>query len=569
MTPPACSWRTLVALTTAWSLTIGALLVWVLSTTGGTLREQLKSFQFWSLETCVILLLALGVAVARGHLTRVGRRDRLRMAGLAVLALALTLLVAPRTNRIYYDEQIYQSIGQNLADLKLAQMCNDGTVEYGRLQCWSGEYNKQPYAYPHLLSLAYRTFGVGPAVAFAVNAAVMAMTVSMVCLLVLMLFDDAIAAFFAGLLIALTPEQLVWSATAAVEPSASLACVAALAASVHFIRSRSTMALGLAAVAAAYAIQFRPESLLVLPIIGLLLWRHARNEFRGARLWWFGLLFVALVAAHVGHLFAVRNEGWGAAEAPLSLGYVMANLRVNGRFYLGDERFPLIFTALAIAGLFGRRFAAERVALLGYFVLFFAIDLLFYAGSYNYGADVRYSLMTYPPLAILGGLGLARIVRWAHRVNPVLPAQAAASAALAFQFLWYTPIVRATTEEAWAARADVRFARSFVPSLPPNSYVLTHNPGMFHGWGINAGQMSLIVSNPGYLKYLTDRHAGGVYVHWNFWCNVQDPVQREFCRRALENKPAEMVREYRERDQRYAMYRLEKTASQNHEAGSK
>ena len=32
-----------------------------------------------------------------------------------------------------------------------------------------------------------------------------------------------------------------------------------------------------------------------------------------------------------------------------------------------------------------------------YFLVFFAIDLVFYAGSYNYGADVRYSLMTYPP----------------------------------------------------------------------------------------------------------------------------------------------------------------------------
>lgn len=569
MGSPACSRRELLALTVAWLLVTGALLMWVLNTTGGRLREQLKSIQFWSLEACVILGLALGAVVVRHRLERLGRRDRLRMAGLAAIALALTLFVAPRTNRIYYDEQIYQSIGQNLADLKLAQMCNDGTVEYGRLQCWSGEYNKQPYAYPHLLSLVYRAFGVSPAAAFAVNAAVMAMTVIAVYMLVLMLFDDGIAAFYAGLLVALMPEQIVWSATAAVEPAASLACVAAMAATMHFIRSRSTVALAVAAVSAAYAIQFRPESLLVLPIIGLLLWHHARGEFRRARLWWIGLLFVVLVAAHVGHLFAVRNEGWGAADAPLSLNYVTANLRVNGRFYLGDERFPFVFSLLAIAGLFGRRFAIERIALLGYFAVFFAIDLLFYAGSYNYGADVRYSLMTYPPIAILGGLGLARTVKWARRVDHVVPAHAAVIAALAFQFLWYTPIVRATTEEAWAARADVRFARSFVSSLPRNSYVLTHNPGMFHVWGINAGQMSLIASNPAYLRYLTDRHAGGVYVHWNFWCNVQDPVQREFCRRVLENRPAEMIREHRERDQRYAMYHLVTTASQNHDSGSK
>ena len=77
------------------------------------------------------------------------------------MALGLTLGVAPRTNRIYYDEQIYQNTGQNLADLKRAQMCNDGTIEDGRLRCARGEYNKQPYAYPHLLSLVYRVFGVG------------------------------------------------------------------------------------------------------------------------------------------------------------------------------------------------------------------------------------------------------------------------------------------------------------------------------------------------------------------------------------------------------------------------
>ena len=35
--------------------------------------------------------------------------------------------------------------------------------------------------------------------------------------------------------------------------------------------------------------------------------------------------------------------------------------------------------------------------------------------------------------------------------------------AMAFLFLWYAPVVRATTEEAWAARADVRFARTLAP----------------------------------------------------------------------------------------------------------
>jgi hypothetical protein len=124
-----------------------------------------------------------------------------------------------------------------------------------------------------------------------------------------------------------------------------------------------------------------------------------------------------------------------------------------------------------------------------------------------------------------------------------------------FQFSWYAPLVRATTEEAWAARADVEFAKSLVPELRENSYVLTHNPGMFHIWGVNAGQVSRIVIDPGYLPALAGRYSGGIYLHWNFWCNVQDVVQQEFCQRALSSGVFELVHEYRERDQRFALYR--------------
>ena len=163
--------------------------------------------------------------------------------------------------------------------------------------------------------------------------------------------------------------------------------------------------------------------------------------------------------------------------------------------------------------------------------------------------------MIVPPVAALGGLGAARLAA-ALSATVRVSGYLVVTAALLFQFLWYAPLVRATTEEAWAARADVRFARSFASGLGPNSYVLTHNPGMFHVWGISAGQMSRPVSNPEYLDLLAARYAGGVYVHWNFWCNVQDPVHPAICREALQLKPSEIVREDHERDQRFAFYRL-------------
>ena len=554
--PSRTAWA---AVAIAWSVTLGVLLVWLLGTSTGTLREHLKAGQFWSLEVCLFLVVTTGGFILKGVVRELDRTDLTRMAVLAMVAVSLTLFVAPRTNRIFYDEQIYQSIGQNLADLKLAQVCNEGGVQDGRLKCASGEYNKQPYAYAHLLSVAYRLTGVHDATAFVVNAAAMAVTVCAVYVLVWLLFRDRTAAFFAGLVLALTPHQIIWSATAAVEPTASMAAVLALVCAAYYARTGETAALGGLAVCAAYAIQFRPESILVLPVAGLLTWPRLRTELARPHGWWIGLLFLALASVHIAHLFAVRHVDWGTSQARFSLSYVRDNLRVNGWFYLADERFPAAFTLLALSGLTMSGFRRERFAMALYFLLYFGIDLMFYAGSYNYGADVRYSLLTYPPIAVFAGLGAARAARFLTRVG--LPARTVMVTAMAFLFLSYAPVVRGTTEEAWAARADVRFARLFAQELPPNSYVLTHNPGMFQLWGDSAGQLPLIVQNPAYVRYLSGRYTGGVFIHWNFWCNVQDPVHPEFCRRALELGTVELVREYRERDQRFALYRITRPPS--------
>ncbi len=519
-----------------------------------SLREELKSLQFWSLELCVALGVALGAPVLRSIAGALTSRDAIRMGIPAALALAVTVFAAPRTNRNYYDEQIYQSIGQNLADLRLAQMCNEGNVEYGRLQCFGGEYNKQPYAFPHLLSIAYRLSGAHASTAFVLNAMAMTLSVCAVYILVLLLFEDRVAAFFSALLLSLTPQQILWSATAAVEPSSALACLVAVVCAVHFARSTTIGALAALGVASAYAVQFRPESLLILPVLLFLLWNR-REEFSKPRFWWVVLLTLVLLAVHVGHMIAVRNEGWGTTDARLSVRYLALNLANNGWFYVADWRFPAAYSLLAVLGItFGERRHA-RLAIGLWFLMFFGIFLLFYAGSYNYGADVRYSLLTYPPIAVLGGLGASRLVGWLARAGCTRPF-AAVTAGVVFQFLWYVPLVRATTEEAWAARADVRFAESAARELRGNTYVLTHNPGMFHVWGVNAGQMSRIVIDPGYLAALSRRYSGGVYLHWNFWCNVQDAVQQEFCQKALAAGPFELVRDYRERDERVAFYRL-------------
>jgi len=549
--------RAFAAAGAAWALAVMAILGWLLWTPVPVLRAQLQILQFWWLEACVFL----GLAVAGAALSELGqtleRRDIVAPLALALAAVCLTLALPPRTNRIFYDEQIYQNVARNLADAKRAQLCNDGAVREGRLRCAAAEYNKQPYAFPHLLSLAYRAFGVRDAIPFAVNAAAMGMTVALLYLLVLVLFADRVAAFCAAIFVAVLPEQLVWSASGAAEPAASLACIAALLAAACFVRSRSNTALAGVAIATAYAVQFRPESLLIVPVVGLLLVQRAPDDVATPRMLWAGLLFLALTALHFGHVVAVRNEGWGTSQERLALSYAVQNLHVNGWFFVRDARFPAVLTLLALVGCGVRRVPPGRITVAVYFLLFFVVTLFFYAGSYDYGADVRYSLMTNPPVAIFAGLGAAWLLRHVER-RPLRIAVCVvlAAAAVARYVVVSVPVVRGIADSAWAARADVDFAKSFVPRLPKDAYVLSHNPGMFQVWGVNAGQMSL-ATNPRFLDDLAVRFGGGVYLHWNYWCNTQDPVHRALCAKVRDLRPVALAGDFRADDQHFAFYRMD------------
>jgi dolichyl-phosphate-mannose-protein mannosyltransferase len=550
----------------AWIAVVAGLALWLAGTPPPVLRDELTRSQFWALEAQFLAVVGLGCLTIPALFRSLALRGRglVVPAAIAGLAFALAAFLAPRTNRIYYDEQIYQNIARNFVDLRLAQMCNDGNVEYGTLQCARGEYNKQPYGFPYLLSVAFRIGGVGERAAFAVNPIAAALTVWAVFLLTLLLTERPDAAAYASLITALMPDYLRWAHTTAAEPSAALACALAVVAALAFARLRSTTSLLWLSASCAFALQFRPECALVLPVVGLVILFAAPNEFGRPRFWWAALAGVALASVHIGHLVAVRNEGWGASGDRLSTSFVRLNLGANGWFYAADGRFPVVYTLLALLALLLWKPRRAIVVPAVFFLLFWGIFLFFYAGSYNYGADDRYSLMSYPAIAVLAGVGAAasvdavsRRLTWTQRRL----AGRVVFAALVVQFLWYAPFVRAVGEEAWGARADVNFARDMVRDLPTNAIVLTHNPNMFHVWGRNAAQLSLVSTDPYFVQRITaERYAGGVYFHWNFWCNVADPSQRRFCDTALARYPHTLVREYRERSYRFAFYRLESAA---------
>jgi hypothetical protein len=128
-------------------------------------------------------------------------------------------------------------------------------------------------------------------------------------------------------------------------------------------------------------------------------------------------------------------------------------------------------------------------------------------------------------------------------------------AALYF-FTGFLPLVRAIGKEAWAARADHEIAREMLALVPENSMVLSHNPGMLQVMGNSAAQTSTATYQSSRVDEFFRRFPGGVYFHFNFWCNVSDPVQNAFCTKVLETYPTQVIEEWSAGTYRYVLYRL-------------
>ena len=560
---PASPSRQWLLAASGWILVAGTIGPWIALTPREDLLAQLVHVQFWTLELLFAALVALSIAHARS-LWQLATSQAPAHSGAvwcvsaSAAALLLATTVAPTTNRIYYDEQIYQNIGQNMSDLRLAQMCNDGSIEYGRLQCHEGEYNKQPYGHPYLLSIAYRAVGTADGVAQRLNSLWAALLVVVVFLTTALLFRSTVAASFAALVMALIPENLRWAATAAAEPSAAFFATFAVMSSAYFVRTRTTSALLWVVSASSFAAQFRIESALALVIVALLVLSAAPHEIRRPRTYLAAALAALLLGPFLGHVAAVGDDSWGAYGPRTSLSYVWPNLTVNGPFYLADERFPASFTLLAILGAATSRRKGIAAVVVCHFLAFFGIFLFFYAGSYDYGADVRFSLTTYPAIAILSGLGAATAAAscsTAFRLSPSR-ARAAVCAIIVLSFSWHLPYVRAVGEEAWGARTDVEFAHTVASTVPSDGYLFSHNPNMFHVLGTSSAQTGIAADRPGYVAGLLERYRGGVYFHWGFWCNVQDDVQRDLCRQVTEIYDLEVVAERRHWYQHYLLYRV-------------
>jgi hypothetical protein len=300
-----------------------------------------------------------------------------------------------------------------------------------------------------------------------------------------------------------------------------------------------------------------------------------------------GLIAFALIIPHIWHFFAMSDQSWGASGAKFSTSFFPNNLTVNGFYFLNNKGFPVLFTLLALAGLAawkgrpgrgGEEIGPGSVSLiLLWFLLFWGIFLFFYAGSYKYGADVRFALVCFMPLAVLAGLGGDALRKWVAGGEDAPKGEGEAAAGggrpglrtvyrrpfaallillLLFCWLKFVPLVRLVGQEAWGARYDHKYSHEFIRKIPNRSIVVTHIPTMFLLWGQNAIQSYAGINNPDLIRDLMTRYNGHVYFHKNYWCNTLNDENKTICNGMQLRYDLEPVAVAREQSYEYGLYRM-------------
>lgn len=476
---------------------------------------------------------------------------------LAIIAIAFFLrgFTAPKTHRILYDEDIYQNQALNIARENKSIVCNFQIIGQ---PCQDYFYNKEPAGYPFLLSLAYRIFPAGDTTAYWFNIAQSTLIVLLLFFLVYLIFQNQQIALWSSFFLSLIPIHILWSPMSSAENSFSLWMIIALIFLFIFRQTKNYPPLFSAIIASALAMQMRPEGVLFLIItIGFfLIYIRPLKLLKETKFILAILLLIVLSTPLAWHMSSVSNDNWGATGPKFSLQYFTNNLLTNVQYFTSNADFPIFFFLLVIAGLIYVWFYDKKTAVFSYLWLFvfFGIFLIFYAGSYYYGADIRFANDIHPQIAIFCGLFAWRITRLKLKNFNWLPYILTSVIVIIsiYSLLNFWPKITSIGQEGWDAREAHDFVIASAKNINSNSIISLHNPAILLNENISSATPNFIFDKT---KFNQLQNQGiDIYFFYDYWC-FSDPWKAT-CDNILNQYGKTEVAEKTVKNRTYRLFKL-------------
>ncbi len=479
-----------------------------------------------------------------------------------LISISLNAFVAPMTHRVYFDEDIYANIGQNILQEGKGILCNRGLPEG---ECFEYILNKQPMGHQFLYAVTFAIFGVNELPAHILTMLLGALSCVFLFTTAYLLTKRADIGLFAALMLALTPVLIRWSATMAAGTFLLFFSLMSMTFLLIYIKqnNQKTKTLLLAAVSFAYALQLRPEGYLLLIPAALALIFYDKNLWKKINKLSFvipiAILFLLIMPTVIHTTAAINKDPWGTDNGKVfSTEYLNNNVSVNTSFFVENTRFPMIFTLLALLGgaiAILKKQYKFTILLATWFFAFFIIYGLFYAGSFNYGVDVRFSQTLYAPLLIFGAIGLYSIknaiVKKLHiNKNIVFAILAIILIVIWIPFYGYSSTIG---EQARVARAQHDYAYEIQNEIPKNCLIMNHVPSMWLVMGYPSMQTWFGQNKP--VMEWAFNQTDCIMFYEAYWCG-SEPYKSTVCKSMHDNYNLELFKQKNLTDRNITLYRV-------------
>jgi len=451
-----------------------------------TLINILPTF-FWIDFSLIIFFLILNVDNIKKQI-KISNKTKIYLLIIIIIGFLFRAFLVPHTHRVFFDEDLYLGIANSIATENRAILCNYGEPT----KCFEGILNKDPSGFPFLVSIFFRIFGKGDHIAFALSTIIGTLSILIIFLVSLLIFNDEKTALFASLFFAFLPVNIVWSGSAATEIYFTFFSLLTIFSLLLFSKTNDYKALALAISFLAFAIQIRPEGLLFVLIFAISFLAFVK-EFKKIildyRFFLISLLFLFLILPHTIQMYTFKDGDWGAPNGrKFGLEYLDFNLRDNIGFFVNNEMHPIIITILAVFGFYFifKKDLKLTAFLFSWFFLFFVLFALFYAGSVlSGGIGSRFVNIYISPFIILAGFGASELRK---RIENKKHFDIGIIFLLLLSFYFCLPYITIPDKQAQYARDMHDFVMKNMNKIAPKCYVFTHNPSIFLVAGRNSLQ---------------------------------------------------------------------------------
>ena len=522
--------------------------------------------------------LIIGAVMDRKNIKRVlkergfGRRNLAFVILIALLFVLLESFVVKPTQLLFFDDAIYQAMGQSLLHTGQAWMCDYGTP----YACYIGEIFHEPIGESFNLAIGYGILGVNLGATYGVGLALGLIAVLAIFFVALLLLNDMKAAYFAELLLALSPVLIVWSMPTNSDVASLAYSLIAMLFLLIFVNKKNLLSLSNMFLSTALVLYMKVNGVLYLfifLIIYLLLddknpFASIKNNLKmieknllNTEVLVVLLLFVIAVSPAIIYSYTELKTGdYGyrgttiqntctnkpiTAMDSINIQNFNANLCGNIAFWFNQYKDqyimqPIIFSALAILGTFLllMQKRMELLAILVWFVAFFLLYTAFYAGSVLYGVDWRFMLSLVAQTSIAGGFALSIILQKGEsfldkRLGRGRSAKKVVNTALSVILVvvvlypTYTLLPQFSIDPSKIQQAaDARFYEGFVYNnsryIPNSCLVFSYDPTLFN---INNKTSTQLANLYNITFYNMEKVRYSCFVmDYGYWCHTPNNI---------------------------------------------